>query len=113
MARSDAPFCVVVGPHARGSVVAANPTRLELSVPAELVEAIAARAAELAADLVASRPEPWITVAQAAEHLACPRSRIYSLVSARRIPYCKDGSRVLFKASALDEWVSNGGGIRP
>ena len=90
--------------------MAAEPSRLELYMPAELVEAIAARAADLAADLVAARPEPWITVAQAAEHLACPRSRIYSLVSARRIPFCKDGSRVLFKASALDAWFGNGAG---
>jgi excisionase family DNA binding protein len=91
----------------------ADPARLELTVTAELVEAIAARAAELAADLVAARQEPWITVAQAADHLACPKSRVYSLVSARRIPHQKDGSRTLFKASELDAWVAQGGGIRP
>jgi excisionase family DNA binding protein len=90
-----------------------DPARLEVHVPRDLVDQIAAKAAALAADMVAARPEPWITVAQAADHLACPKSRIYSLVSARRIPFHKDSSRVLFKASELDRWVLDGGGVRP
>ena len=58
-------------------------------------------------------PEPWLTVEQAAHHLACPKSRIYALVSAQRIPCRKDCSRVLFRASELDEWLDKGGGRRP
>jgi excisionase family DNA binding protein len=57
--------------------------------------------------------ERWLSVEQAAEHLACPKSRIYALVSARRIPCRKDGSRVLFRASELDAWLDTGGGRRP
>ena len=56
---------------------------------------------------------PWLDVEGAAEHLACPCSRIYALVSARRIPHHKDGSRLLFRAEELDEWVRTGGGKRP
>lgn len=56
---------------------------------------------------------PWIDVGAAAEYLACPRSRIYALVSARRIPHHKDGSRVLFRREELDDWIRNGGGKRP
>ena len=59
------------------------------------------------------RAEPWLTVEQAAEHLACPKSRLYALVSARRVPFRKDGSRVLFRASELDDWLERGGGRRP
>jgi len=55
----------------------------------------------------------WLDVGAAAEHLACPRSRIYALVSARRIPHHKDGSRLLFRREELDEWVRLGGGRRP
>jgi excisionase family DNA binding protein len=55
----------------------------------------------------------WLTVAEAAEHLRCPTSRLYSLVSAKRIPHEKDGSRLLFRRSALDEWLRAGGGKRP
>lgn len=50
-------------------------------------------------------PEPWIGVADAADHLACKRQRIYDLVHDRAIPHRKDGARLLFKRSALDEWL--------
>jgi excisionase family DNA binding protein len=76
-------------------------------VPEQLVEAIAQRAAQLVQEL--AQPEPWIGVQEAAEHLSCPRSRIYRAVSARAIPYVKDGSRVLFRRSELDAWVREGG----
>jgi excisionase family DNA binding protein len=90
-----------------------DPTRVELVVPPELVELIAARAAELAVDALAARPERWLDVAAAAEHLCCSKSRLYSLASARRVPFSKDGSRLMFRASELDAWVETGGGVRP
>jgi excisionase family DNA binding protein len=58
-------------------------------------------------------PDSWLDVGQAAEHLSCPRSRIYALVSARRMPHHKEGSRLLFRREELDEWVRAGGGRRP
>ncbi len=85
---------------------------LALTVPPELLEAIAERAAEIVGGELAE-PESWIGVEQAAEHLACGTSRIYSLASAGRIPFERDGSRLLFRRSALDAWLSNGGGKRP
>jgi excisionase family DNA binding protein len=45
----------------------------------------------------------WLNVNAAAAHLACPASRLYALVSARRIPFAKDGSRLLFDRGQLDE----------
>jgi len=86
---------------------------LSLALPPELVEVVAERVAELLAERHAPEPEPWIGVALAAEHLACPKSRIYALVSAQRIPHEKDGSRLLFRRSDLDEWLEQGGGTRP
>jgi excisionase family DNA binding protein len=58
-------------------------------------------------------PDAWLTTAEAAEYVRAPVSRIYSLVSARRVPFVKDGSRTLFRRSELDEWLRNGGGKRP
>jgi excisionase family DNA binding protein len=78
----------------------------------ELIDAIAERVATLLAKRIELEPEPWIGVEQAAVHLACPKSRIYDLVSARRIPHERDGSRLLFRRADLDEWVSSGGGRR-
>lgn len=85
-----------------------------LDFPPALIEVIAERAAELIAERQAGPVEDgWMTVDEAAAHLRCPKSRIYSLVSARRIPFEKDGSRTLFLRSELDVWLRNGGGRRP
>ena len=87
-------------------------TKLALELPDDLVEALAVRVAEL----LAARdhaPEPWIGVEQAAEHLACPRSRIYALASAGRIPHRKDSARLLFRRAELDDWLEQGGAKRP
>jgi excisionase family DNA binding protein len=58
--------------------------------------------------LVAERgPEQWVGVKEAADHLACKPQRIYNLVHERAIPHRKDGSRLLFRLSELDEWLRN------
>jgi excisionase family DNA binding protein len=88
-----------------------NGAYLRFEMPEDLLEIVARRAAELVDRQ--QETEPWIGVTDAAEHLACPTSRIYALVSARRIPFHKDGSRLLFKRSELDEWVRQGGAVRP
>jgi excisionase family DNA binding protein len=81
----------------------------------EALAALADRLAPILAPRIStSLPhDSWLDVAQAAEHLSCPRSRIYALVSARRMPHHKDGSRLLFRREELDEWVRAGGGRRP
>lgn len=81
-------------------------------IPAELVEAVAVRAAELVRDQ-AQAGDRWLTVDEAAEHLRCPKSRIYALTSTGRIPHHRDGSRLLFRQSELDRWVEQGGAKRP
>jgi excisionase family DNA binding protein len=83
-----------------------------IPVPPEVIEALAQRTAEIVTERMGQQPETWIGVDQAAEHLACPKSRIYALVSAQRIPHEKDGSRLLFRRSDLDEWLQQGGGTR-
>lgn len=80
--------------------------QLALTLPAELIDAIAKRAAELVGT---PEPESWIGVDDAAAHLCCPKSRVYRLVSRRSIPFEKDGARLLFKRSELDLWVQRGG----
>ena len=90
-----------------------------------LVQAILAELDDQALDLLAERLRPrlqpavtsprtrWLNVAEAAEHLSCPESRIYALNSARRIPVHRDGSRLLFDSAELDAWVRAGGATRP
>jgi excisionase family DNA binding protein len=93
-------------------------SRLAAVLLAELddaaLDALAQRLApRLAVHSSTAAPSGWLDVSAAAEHLACPRSRLYALVSARRIQFCKDGSRLLFDRVELDEWVRSGGGRRP
>ena len=74
------------------------------ALPVELLDAITERV--LAS--INAGPEPWVTVREAAEHLACRPQRIYDLCSRRdetRLPHRKDGSRLLFRLSELDAYL--------
>jgi excisionase family DNA binding protein len=88
---------------------------MALAVPPELVERIAERAAELLAERLEPVEHGWMNVEEAANYIGCRPSRIYALTSFKpaRIPFERDGSRLLFKRSALDAWVRAGGGKRP
>jgi len=89
-------------------------TALTFDLPPEVLDNIAERAAALLAD---RQPAPaddgYLDVPGAAAYLACSTSRIYSLVSARRIPHFKDGSRTIFRRSDLDKWIDQGGATAP
>ncbi len=98
-----------LAPHGASDVT--EPLTFELTP--EAVERIAERAAELVAERNGHAQDSWLSVAEAAEHLRCTPSRIYSLVSARRVPFHKDGSRTLFRRSELDDWVRSGSGRCP
>ena len=84
-----------------------NGAELGVAIPNELVEAFAERVGDLLAERLPNRPEPWLGVKQAAEYLACPRSRIYELVAEGRLPCVKDGRRSLFRREWLDGVLSD------
>ncbi len=81
---------------------------LSLPLPDGFIGAVAERVARL----LPEHDDGYLDVQGAAEFLACPRSRIYALVSKRAIPYEKDGSRLLFDRRELRAWVQQGGGTR-
>lgn len=84
-----------------------------IEIGEELLERIAGRAAELLADRQNGQASGFLDVPGAAEFLACPKSRIYALVSAGRLPHHHDGSRLLFDRDELREYVRRGGARRP
>jgi excisionase family DNA binding protein len=90
---------------------------LAAALLAELTEADLDRLAEMLRPrlkLATTQPQTeWLNVTEAAEHLRCPKSRIYALNSAGRIPVHRDGSLLLFDRAELDEWVRAGGATRP
>jgi hypothetical protein len=90
---------------------------LSLAVPAELLEQIAQRAAELVVDRQNEGSEDgWVRGADAiASYIAAPPSRVYALAACKpaRIPVHRDGSALIAKRSELDAWLRDGGGKRP
>jgi hypothetical protein len=87
---------------------------------AELSETDLDRLAELLAPRIADRlsqsenADVWLRGAdRIGEYIAAPRSRVYALASARRIPIERDGSALIARKSALDAWLRAGGGKRP
>ena len=62
-------------------------SELSVTLPDALIDAVAVRVVQMLGARVAdATPEPWLDVKAAAAHLACPPSRVYGLVSQRRIP---------------------------
>jgi excisionase family DNA binding protein len=88
---------------------------ISVNVADELVERIAHRAAELLSERAkAPDSDGWLRGAERiAAYLDCPRSRVYALASARRIPIHRDGSALIARRSELDKWLLGGGGLRP
>ena len=86
---------------------------MQLDIGDELVEQIALRAAELIRQ-DRGIEDGWLRGAdKIADYIDSPRSRVYALVSARRIPVHHDGSALIARRSELDSWLRAGGGRRP
>jgi hypothetical protein len=98
-----------------------------MSALTEALVADLARASEEQRAQLAELLRPYLTPAQAngtvakwlrgadqiAAYIGAPRSRVYALASARRIPVEHDGSALIAHTTALDEWLRAGGGKRP
>ncbi len=87
-----------------------------------LLEALDDDALDLLAERLAPRlaaccsppADGWLRGAdRIAAYVDAPRSRVYALTSAGRIPVQRDGSALIARKSELDAWVRNGGGKRP
>jgi excisionase family DNA binding protein len=81
---------------------------MSLAIPDELVERIAARAAELLAERQRPAEPELLTVAEAAGHLRSRPQRIYDLVSQGRLPCVKGGARVLIRRADLLAYLDEG-----
>src|SRR4051794_41223169 len=98
----------MVASRCRSSVKTTMSVEAELTValPPAVMEAIARRAAAIVTEAIAAKPESFIGVAEAADHLACKPQRIYDLVSQRRLEFHRDGRRLLFRRSDLDAYLA-------
>ena len=76
-----------------------------VSIPRDLIEEVAHQVAELVAESLPHRPEPYLDVPAAAEYLSAPPSRIYELVERRAVAVQRDGRRLLFRRADLDAYL--------
>jgi excisionase family DNA binding protein len=80
-----------------------NGDPLQVNLPIETVEAIAARAAELVVERIGeTNGSPWLTRREAAAYLHLPLSR---LERDKTIPAHRHGARVLYHRAELDRFL--------
>jgi excisionase family DNA binding protein len=86
----------------------AGEAQLTVKLPAEVIEAIAERAAAIVLHRL-NKPaaeSPFMTVAEAATYARCKPQRIYDLLSSRRLTRHKDGSRTLIQRAELEAYLA-------
>ena len=83
---------------------------LALVVPAELVETLAQRVAELLrTEVTQAEPlSPWLDITGACDYLGFSRNTLYRLTAARAIPCRKKegGQGLRFHRDELDAWMA-------
>jgi hypothetical protein len=75
---------------------------LTVSIPPELLDAIAQRTAEIMSDHAGNTQSPWMSRKRAAEYLDLPLSR---LEKDRTLPSHRQGGRVMYHRGELDEYL--------
>ena len=85
-----------------------------MSLPEEVVEAIAEHAAAIVLERLSesSPASPYLSVAEAAERIRAKPQRVHDLLSARKLKRYKDGRRTLVSREELDAYVAGGGRSR-
>jgi excisionase family DNA binding protein len=83
---------------------------LSLSIPDELLTALAERVASLALKRGESATEaasPWLDAGAAAAYIGIPRGQLYKLTAANAIPVRKRrrGQGLRFRREELDAWI--------
>ena len=80
----------------------------------DALDALADRLAPRLAARQEDVDDGWLRGAdKIASYIDAPRSRVYALTSAGRLPVERDGSALIARKADLDAWVRDGGGRRP
>jgi hypothetical protein len=91
-------------------VVSMEADRIELALPAGLVEEIAQRACELTLARLEARElkraqSPLMTVAETADYLRCKQQRVYELRSSRRLTPLSEHGRALCAREEVEQLI--------
>ena len=81
--------------------------KAELEISEEVIELIAARAAQLTwqLELEENPPSPYMTADEAAEFLRCKPKRIYDLRTSGRLTRLNEGGRALVLRTEIERMV--------
>ncbi|MDX6479697.1 MAG: Helix-turn-helix domain [Gaiellaceae bacterium] len=81
---------------------------VRVEIPEQLIEVIAARAAELVQHEIVGRigSRELLNVAEAADYLRCAPQRIYELRSSGRLPQTREGGRAIIRRRDLDALIA-------
>lgn len=77
-------------------------SELRVTLPPDVLEAIAERAAEIVLERLDAPASPWLTLADAAAYLGWSRQRLYKR---RDVPRYKHGGRVMYRRDELDAFL--------
>ena len=79
-------------------------------VPAEIVETIAERAAEIVLERLRKQPaNRWLYGAKAAaDYLGWPAKRVHNKVATGELPHHRSGGRLMFSTTELDRGIRDG-----
>jgi excisionase family DNA binding protein len=85
-----------------------TPLTLTVELTEDQLDAVADRVAALLADRQPPQQSGgWLNAAEAAAHLACSRERLYDLVQLGKLARTRDGRRLLFRRSDLDQYLAS------
>jgi excisionase family DNA binding protein len=71
----------------------------------EQIDAIAQRAAAICAHTQTSSTPTWLNTADAADYIAAKPGRVHDLVQLGKLQPRRDGRRLLFRRSDLDDYL--------
>jgi excisionase family DNA binding protein len=81
-------------------------SNVTIALSAADLETIAAAVAVRQTAAASPTDSPYMTVREAAIYIRARPQRIYDLLSSRRLPKSKDGTRVLVRRADLDEYLN-------
>ena len=84
-------------------------SEVRFELPSDVLEAIAARAAEILLERLPTQKadSPYMTIPEAADFLRAKRHRVDDLLSSGRLTRFKDGSRTLVSRAELKAYVES------
>ena len=71
----------------------------------DALDALAEKLAPRLAERLGAAGKRWLNAEEAAEYMCCTKGRLYDLVQLRKLDPRRDGRRLLFERTNLDDYL--------